>query len=170
MGARVTLLLLALGGLIGCNTVEEPAQGGGPTSVRQLLASQHCGSATIAQATWLTDASAFRSQWSRMHAGLVEPPAEPKLDFTRDAVLLLEMGSRPTAGFGLRLAATQLIHDGDLQVVSIEWREPPPGSMAAQVLTSPCLVLALPAAMHGRIEVRDQDGDARFALGPRPIE
>lgn len=168
MNVRVAALLSILG-FVGCNAVEEAAQESGVGSLRQLMATPYCDSSAPQRSSWLEDEQALRRQWNRLHGHRVELPPVPAVDFAVDTIVLLEMGSRPSAGFGLDLATTRLTQQNGTQVVTINWREPAPDAMVAQVLTSPCLMIALPSSTRGPIEVRDQDGGTRYFLEPRSV-
>ncbi|NJM11646.1 MAG: protease complex subunit PrcB family protein [Synechococcaceae cyanobacterium SM1_2_3] len=95
----------------------------------------------------------------------MNPPAPPPVDFPREGVLLLAMGQRPSAGYGLSLIGnTVAIQDGVL-TVQVAWREPLPGYRQAQMISNPCLLLKLPEANFSRFQVRDQDGQVRLEGG-----
>ncbi|MGB5064619.1 MAG: protease complex subunit PrcB family protein, partial [Candidatus Competibacter sp.] len=92
----------------------------------------------------------------------VNPPPLPMVDFGREGVLLVAMGARPSAGYGLSLASgSATVRDAVLSV-RVNWREPPPGYRQAQVVTSPCLALKVPDAPFSRITVLDQAGRVRL--------
>jgi protease stability complex PrcB-like protein len=88
--------------------------------------------------------------------------AAPAVDFEAVAVLLVAAGQRPTAGHAVELAAPRAAVKDGVALVQVALRAPGPGAMTAQVVTSPCLVVALPRAGLG--EVRVADG-ARAVLG-----
>ena len=76
----------------------------------------------------------------------------PAVDFTREMVVGVFMGSRPTGGFGVEIVGTR--QEGDAVIVQYRESMPGPGSMTAQVLTSPFHLVSVP-----RI-----DGDVKFEL------
>ena len=88
--------------------------------------------------------------------------AAPAADFEGAAVLLVSSGQQPTAGHAVELAAPRAPVKGGVALVQVALRAPAPGAAAAQVITSPCLVLALPRA--GLAEVKVADGE-RALLG-----
>jgi len=67
----------------------------------------------------------------------------PKVDFPREMVVGVFLGTRPTAGFGVQIAGT---HEEQGALV-IEYRETRParGLITAQVITSAYHIVALPA-------------------------
>ena len=89
-------------------------------------------------------------EWAKLwreHAGERD---RPSVDFGRDMVVGVFLGSRPTAGFGVQIVGAREDH-GTLVVQYRETR-PPGGSVAAQVLTSPYQLVTLPK----------RTGDVRF--------
>lgn len=140
------------------------------TSAAQLHAGAQCaGQGHDPKATWITDEARFRRAYANMygHALGMRLPEPPAVEFKHESVLLLAMGQRPTAGYQLALDRRPLRIDENAAVVRVLWMEPAPGSVQAQVLTSPCAMFKLPRAGYGRVRVVDQNGQARFDL-PAP--
>ena len=89
------------------------------------------------QAVARTDA-----EWTRvwtLHAG---ERTKPAVDFSKDIVVALFLGSRPTAGFTVEIVGVR--EEGATLVVSYRETRPTPGSVAAQILTSPFHIVAVP--------------------------
>lgn len=163
-------LLLSLGlvgGILGC----APSRAGDPTAaapraeapaVTVLHNTNQCGAQFIRPtALWIDNADRL----AQVYRGfpVLPPPAPPTVDFSRQGVLLISMGQRPTAGYGLDLApAAARLRDGVLEI-GVDWQEPGPGGMAAQVVTTPCLLLQLPAVSFQRIQVVDRQGQTRLS-------
>lgn len=133
-------------------------------TVEPLHASQQCGREdTNAKVTWVTD----DAQLSQVYQGfkrnlrgsaLVTPSA---VDFSRDVVVLVEMGRRPTLGYGLVLNdAIATIVQGHVEVV-LEWREPSKGMMVGQMLTSPCVLIKLQRGDYREVWIKDTQGRRR---------
>lgn len=74
------------------------------------------------------------------------------VDFEASAVLLVAAGQRPTAGYAVSLTSPSAPAKGGVALVEVKVDVPAPGAMVAQVVTSPCLVVALPKA--GLTEVK----------------
>jgi hypothetical protein len=111
---------------------------------------------------WIADAEAWRSWYGRITSARLPSPLPPDVDFSREGVLMLAMGSRSTAGYGLSLAEeSAIVRDGVL-TVRVDWGEPPPGVLLAQVMTSPCLLVKVPATPFSQIRVVDQQGRVRL--------
>jgi protease stability complex PrcB-like protein len=66
----------------------------------------------------------------------------PAVDFSKEMVVAVFLGSRPTAGFEVTIIGAAP-RDGAL-VVSYRETAPPPGSITAQVLTMPYHIAAMP--------------------------
>jgi hypothetical protein len=84
------------------------------------------------------DAAQWQALWQRHAPGR---PA-PAVDFTKQMVLAVFLGSRPSGGYQVQISGVRV--DGDTLVV--QWREtaPGPGQLAAQVLTSPSHIVTVP--------------------------
>jgi len=68
----------------------------------------------------------------------------PKVDFSREMVVAVFMGSRPNAGFSTAIVSATAAN-GALMVRYDENR-PPAGSVSAQILTFPYHLVAIPRA------------------------
>jgi PrcB C-terminal len=75
----------------------------------------------------------------RLHAG---ERARPAVDFGREMVVAVFLGSRPTAGFSIEIVDAR--EEGDALVVQYRETRPPAGGIVAQVLTSPYHIVAMP--------------------------
>jgi hypothetical protein len=72
-------------------------------------------------------------------------------DFSREHLLLVAAGRKPTGGYGVALEDSR-IRDGVLEI-SVEVRSPAPDQMVTQALTSPCALLAVSADGWSRVQV-----------------
>ncbi len=96
-------------------------------------------------------------EYARLWRGIgASPVATPVPDLAGRRALYLADNEHPTAGYAMTLASPVL--KTQLGVASLSIRTERPEGMAAQVVTRPCLLLALPAGDYERVEVRDQDG------------
>jgi hypothetical protein len=88
----------------------------------------------------------WRALWQR-HAPARTPPP---VDFSKNMVLAVFLGSRPSGGYQVQITGVR--SEGDTLVV--EWSEsrPGPGQVAAQVMTSPAHIVTVPR----------HSGDVRF--------
>jgi hypothetical protein len=78
-------------------------------------------------------------------------------DFTRELVLLVSAGRRPTAGHALELARPTAPVKGKIAAIQVKLSAPERGAMTAQVTTSPCLVVKLPGEGIAEVKVADQE-------------
>lgn len=153
-------MLAALALLSGC--AQTGAREDAVLPVESLYGDSQCGDLERPTTVWIASAAAWRSQYGRIVSPQMSLPSPPMVDFSREGVLLVAMGTRPSAGYGLSLAgASATVRDGVLSV-RVDWRELPPGYRQAQVVTSPCLVLKVPAVPFARITVLDLEGRTRL--------
>jgi hypothetical protein len=82
------------------------------------------------------------AEWKKLWQSHAWDRELPKVDFARDMVVGVFMGSRPTAGFAVEIVGTHR-ENGTLIV---EYRETRPGNdaMTAQILTAPYHLAAIP--------------------------
>ena len=81
-------------------------------------------------------------EWSRLwtlHAG---ERTRPNVDFSREVVVAVFMGTRPTAGFSVEIVRVR--EEGPALVVTYKETRPAPDALTAQVLTSPFHIVAVP--------------------------
>jgi hypothetical protein len=84
------------------------------------------------------------AEWTalyRRHNAQKQPPA---VDFSREMVVAVFMGSRPTSGYSTTILDA-LEAKGAL-VVHYTEKSPAPGAMSAQVITAPFHIAAIPKA------------------------
>ena len=82
------------------------------------------------------------AEWSalwRLHA---PDRPQPRVDFAREMVAAVFLGSRPTAGFAIDIVGTK----EEAGVLVVQYRETQPGKglLSAQVITSAYAMVALP--------------------------
>ena len=83
-------------------------------------------------------AAEWNALW-RIHAA--DRP-QPKVDLTREMVVGVFLGSRPTAGFAVDIVGTR--EEADALVVRYRETRPARGLLTAQVITSAYAIVALP--------------------------
>ena len=64
-----------------------------------------------------------------------------KVDLSREALVMVTLGQKPTAGYSVGLQSA--LAQGESLVLDMHVNEPAPDMMVAQVVTSPCAVLAV---------------------------
>lgn len=134
-------------------------------TANKLYSSSNCsGLNTKPYSMMLTDRNQLEQmirKITRNIFGSSRPPV-PNVDFDHNLVLLLSMGQFSTAGYALSLKENSVdVKDGVAHIV-INWHEPAPGAFTAQVITSPCILIALPAGTYHSIMVTDQMGKQKF--------
>lgn len=77
---------------------------------------------------------------------------------------LVEMGSRPTGGYGLAVARAAVLR-GDLVILQATFVSPAAGSLRTQALSSPCVLVQLPRGRYRSVEVQDPSGGVRARSG-----
>jgi len=81
-------------------------------------------------------------EWQQLWQKHTPDRQRPAVDFAKEMVVGVFLGSRPTAGYMLEIvSATQ---DSGTLVVRYRESAPPRGAMTAQVLTSPYHLVAVP--------------------------
>jgi hypothetical protein len=93
----------------------------------------------LARQVTLRDADAWAALW-RAHA---PDRPQPAVDFAREMVVGVFLGTRPTAGFAVEMVGYRL--EGDHVVVMYRDSRPAGGTLSAQVLTAPYHLAAIPS-------------------------
>ena len=150
---RLTAALLPC--LLGACAALDGMLPGGKTievsEVRRLLSCNSDG--PQAHLTLLADREAVRA-WQRGHnvdvVGVDPLPAA-------GAYVLVEMGVRLSAGYGLAVSR-QAGFSGGMVSLNASLFSPDAGQMTAQMVTSPCVLVALPPGAYRAVELRDPAG------------
>ena len=148
LGSLAALLLAA------CTTQLSETADGAPLA-RQITASDQCGVGSQGL-TYLREENdlARLGDWPMPNLSMKPLRA---LDFDREQVLIVGMGQKPTGGFGLTLANSQIV-DGTFRL-TVFLRRPPADAVVSQALTNPCVVLAITPDRWQRIEVNGNGMD-----------
>jgi len=101
----------------------------------------------------ITDAAEFARIYGEIHGGETPRPSPPAIDFHHSLVLAAFLGQRPTAGYGIELGPAHHVveDDGPWLQVTVTTRRPPPGAVAAQVITSPYCLTRVPRGEYRRV-------------------
>ncbi len=165
MTCRGGIWAMALTMLAGCAQSGGKAMSAATLPIAALYNQSQCGGLDRPAVRWIGGSGEWRDLYTRVNSPWMNPPPPPAVDFPRQGVLLIAMGQRSTAGYGLALADdTAIVRDGVL-TVRVDWREPPPGYRRAQVMTSPCLLAVVQDAGFSRIQVVDREGRVRLEGG-----
>jgi len=73
-------------------------------------------------------------------------------------VILLSVykGPQPTPGFSFSLSAARVVQ-GSAEL-TVQWHEPDPDKVQAQMMTNPCLVIGIEPGGYSTVRVRESDG------------
>lgn len=128
MGAKAAFVLLFAAAVLNVQ---------GQSAIRTLDHGAHSNVDDPLTASARTDAE-WSALWKRHN---FDKPA-PAVDFSKEMVVAVFMGSRPTGGFSLDI--TSAAESGGRFVVSYRERAPKPDALTAQVLTAPYHIAAVP--------------------------
>lgn len=78
----------------------------------------------------------------------------PEIDFKSHLGLIVSLGARPTPGYTLALASPVATMNKELAIVSVKLSEPDPDRILPQVISYPCIFLALPNDSYQSIRVQ----------------
>ena len=148
--------------MVGCAQPSVKAAGDATVPIATLASQDQCGGQNRPGVRWIASAGEWRDLYARINSQWMNPPPPPAVDFPREGVLLIAMGQRSTAGYGLALADEVATVRGGMLTVRVSWREPLPGARRAQVMTNPCLLATLPDAGFTQMQVLDQEGQVRL--------
>ena len=152
--------------LCGCTAVAPANQSVAKLPVETLWSANQSSYATAQpQALYVSDADRLntltRANTNRAATAIL---GQRRVDWRREAVVWLYMGNKTSGGYGLRLAFPEAVVSHGTAVITVQWREPSPGALVTQQITSPCLVLKLPKGTYEKIEIRDETGRVRARL------
>ncbi len=135
---RYGSILMMAGLLVGCAANSSETPDGAPLA-RQLTQSDHCG-LTAPGLVYLDNASQI-DRLSGLPTRNLPLDSLKAVDFGREHLVLVSLGQKPTGGYGVTLDQSA-IRDGTLEL-AVNVRQPAADAMVAQVLTTPCAVIAV---------------------------
>ncbi len=164
---RALSLVLALVVLAACKEAPVAQTRSATVPVVPVYRGLDCGrAADTAAVTWLGDKQALEQVMNRMRRHSLGSEPAPDVDFSRYALVLIELGQRPTAGWQLSLSTQRMIKDqGDGVIIFSVDR--PIGDYAAQVVTSPCMMVAVPRGDYKAIRAQSNDNAIRVSTPVR---
>ena len=163
-GLPVAFTLAGCALLVGCASsgavADEPIA---PPLARQVIQSAHCG---------LTGPGLAYVQTPERLQQLLELPAQNmavqqlrQVDLEKEYLLFVTLGEKPTGGYSVSLASASVENTDNILRLAMAVRAPAPGTMVTQAITSPCVVVAVPATVWPEIRVsgvRDRDLVVKF--------
>lgn len=130
-----------------------------PLAATVLAAGRQCLPASDGwRATWISSPQALRAMMDRTRSHRLgsESDSFPVVDFDRFRVLMVEMGTRPTAGYQFDTRGVTAKVTEEIATVQITHVQPASGAMTAQVVTSPWVLIQIPLENFSEIRVVDQ--------------
>ncbi len=154
MSRAASIALAAVAVLGGCAAHRH----GVATAVVVHAGSQCGGTGAGPSARWIGDEAALRSALfggaSIGGAGVAPPP----VDLSREGVVLVSAGTRPTAGWTIALGEESVALADGVATIVVRIDGPAAGAIVAQVLTSPCLLVRLPREGIREVRIVDPAG------------
>lgn len=141
-------ILMAGSLLSGCAINQTETASGAPLA-RQITQSAHCG-LTAAGHLLLENQSQVNRLETLPGRSLPLGPLR-KIDFSQEHLVLVTLGQKRTGGFSATLDGSEIV-DSQLEL-TIRTREPEPGTMVTQALTTPCAVIAVAATGWNTIRI-----------------
>jgi hypothetical protein len=99
---------------------------------------------------------ALRDAWNAAHGAALAPPPTPSVDFARETILGIFLGTRPTGGYAVAVRGVAV--EGTDLFVDLDVRSPAPGAMVTQALTSPWAIVRVPRGRLDAVWFRDATG------------
>jgi hypothetical protein len=97
-------------------------------NVRLLYKGDQCQTNHLdPQAFWIDDPDQFKKTYARLTRHTLGAQQDPssRVDFSREGILMVTMGQKPTGGYGLELNREFAVISDDTAVLSVSWIEPP---------------------------------------------
>lgn len=132
-----------------------------PSSEIRQVTVQYCPENSNPALRWIKDAADF--QLLQQNPNVISPSdadnmaAAIPVDFSRHYGLLVQIGSKPTPGYSLKLNRSASSMASGQVSVTIDISQPPEDAVLAQVITYPCTLILLPKSGYSRVEVNIQD-------------
>jgi hypothetical protein len=164
---KIAVLLFMLLFPNGCVDTDSHSKEKPTLKVRLLFKGGQCMTNRLnPHADWIDDAEQFKKTHARLtnHITGAQQDLSSRVDFSREGVLIVAMGQKPTGGYGLELSREFAVLSNDTAVLSVSWIDPPKGAILPQIITSPCLAIILPKGPYSQIQLLDQDAHLRLQL------
>jgi hypothetical protein len=167
---KIAVLLFMLLFPNGCVGSDNHSKNKPTLKVRLLYKGDQCKTNRLdPHAIWIEDPDQFKKTYARLtkHTIGAQQDLSSRVDFSREGILIVAMGQKPTGGYGLELNREFAAISDDTAVLRVSWIDPPKGAILPQIITSPCLAIILPKGPYSQIQLLDQDAHLRLQL---PIE
>jgi hypothetical protein len=162
---KIVLLFFILIFPNGCVGTDSQSKEKPTLKVRLLYKGDQCMTSRLnPHAIWIGDPNQFKKTYARLtsHTIGAQQDLSPRVDFSREGILIVSMGQKPTGGYRLELNRDFAVISDDTAVLSVSWIDPPKGSILPQIITSPCLAIIIPKGPYSKIHLLDQDAHLRL--------
>jgi hypothetical protein len=114
---------------------------------------------------WLTDPARLDAAAAAVRSPALKTRiAQHPVDWKRFGLVWIDMGLKPSGGYALNIAESSATVSEGVATIIVRWRQPKPGSVVTQQLTSPCLLVTLARGNFHTIQIRDEAGRVRARL------
>lgn len=129
--------------------------------VSEIRRQTFCGaSADTAAVTLIADAAALRDWQQARGVDLIGNAPLPAGPFA-----VVDHGSRATGGYGV-LVSRRAVQRGRRLIITASFLSPKPDELRGYALTSPCVLVKLPAGGYDSVEIVDPAGLRRAVTAP----
>ncbi|PSF06048.1 hypothetical protein C7H09_11960 [Marinobacter fuscus] len=128
-----------------------------PPLIRQITQSAHCGLSGPGVA--VVKSLNQRDVLLDVPGQNMATDAVRRVVLANEHLIFVTLGQKPTAGYSLGLSSSEI--ENSTLVLEMALKEPAPGMIVAQVITSPCVVLAAEPGQWQSVQVN--------GLGEQPI-
>jgi hypothetical protein len=139
---------------------------GSQLPIATIWAGSQCGcEARRPQVRWVTNRDQLAAAVAAVKSTALETQvARQPVNWQREGLVWIDMGLKPSGGYALRLDAPTATVSAGVAVITVLWRQPRPGSVVTQQLTSPCLLIRLARDNFHTIQINDEAGRVRVTL------
>ena len=162
---KIAMLLFMLFFPNGCVGTDSHSKDKPTLKVRLLYKGDQCQTKRLnPHAIWIDGPDQFKKTYARLtrHTIGAQQDLSSRVDFSREGILIVAMGQKPTGGYGLELNREFAAISDDTAVLRVSWIDPPKGAILPQIITSPCLAIILPKGPYSQIQLLDQDAHLRL--------
>lgn len=135
--------------------VQDANERAGEVGVRTLASGLQCGNSKGVTIVELDSSEKLDAR----HSALL--PGDLASTLNSERVFVISMGLHPTAGYRLNLAQARARLEHGVVTIPVVWHQPAPGAITAQVITQPCLIVALEKRQYAGVRIVDQSGVER---------
>jgi hypothetical protein len=128
----------------------------------QLLAKGNQAVVQGPQYDLITSQTDLVNLWNQAYGNQLNLPPVPQVDFGRQSVVAIFLGSKPTGGYGVDVQKVSV--QNDQAYLDAKITSPAPGAITTQSLTSPWALVQLNATGLTAVWIRDADSGALIGV------